>query len=119
MPDVRISVGGKTFTVACREGEETYLQTAAGLLDREATALVEQIGRIDDARMLLMAGLMLADRTAAFEERAIAAEQQLAEEKDSATDPVEVIPQGVTDALLLLATRAEGLADLAERQADP
>jgi len=119
MPDVRILIGGKTFTVACRDGEEAYLQTAAALLDQEASALVKQIGRIDETRMLLMAGLMLADRTAAFEERAIEAERKLAEEAGTVAEPEAVLPNGLADALLVLTTRAEGLADLAERQSDP
>ncbi len=114
MPNVTVSIGRKSFTVACGEGEEAYLQTAAAMLDREATTLIDQIGRLDETRMLLMAGLMLADRTAAFEERAVAAESKLAE-KESA--PVaEAVPAGLADSLLVLATKAEGLADLAERR---
>ena len=69
MPDVDIHIGGRTFQVACQEGEESYLHSAAGMLDREAAVLVDQIGRIPEARMLLMAGLMLADRTAASEDK--------------------------------------------------
>ncbi|NHX27992.1 cell division protein ZapA, partial [Escherichia coli] len=69
MPDVQIHIGGRTFEVSCQPGEEAYLRSAAGLLDAEASVLVEQIGRLPEARMLLMAGLMLADRTAGLEEK--------------------------------------------------
>src|SRR6056297_3738590 len=77
MPDVTVSIGGKEFTVACQDGEEPFLRAAAAMLDQEATSLVDQIGRLPESRMLLMAGLMLADRTAAFEERARLAEARL------------------------------------------
>ncbi|MEM9248343.1 MAG: cell division protein ZapA [Pseudomonadota bacterium] len=119
MPNVTVSIGRKSFTVACGEGEEAYLQTAAAMLDKEASALIDQIGRLDETRMLLMAGLMLADRTAAFEERAVAAEAQLAEQTAAPpvpTPPAPVVPAGLADTLLILATKAEGLADLAEEK---
>ena len=68
MPEVEIEIGGRTFEVACQEGEEHYLKAAAKMLDEEASVLTAQIGRIPEARMLLMAGLMLADKTAALED---------------------------------------------------
>ncbi len=128
MPEVKISIGGKDFAVACQDGEEQYLHSAAAMLDREAQALVSQIGRMPEMRMLLMAGLMLADRTAAYEEKASVAEEKLArqerllEQMKSAPAPeptrieVPVIPASVTDTLAELAARAEALAALAEEK---
>ncbi len=69
MPEVEIMIGGRAFEVACQEGEEHYLQAAARMLDQEAGTLTSQIGRLPEARMLLMAGLMLADRTAGLEDK--------------------------------------------------
>ena len=51
------------------EGEESYLKTAAAMLDQEAQKLESSGARITESRMLLMAGLLLADRTAASEEK--------------------------------------------------
>ncbi|MDF1871537.1 cell division protein ZapA [Vannielia sp.] len=129
MAEVEITIGGRSFSVACQEGEEHYLQSAAKLLDREASTLVGQIGRLPEARMLLMAGLMLADRTAAFEEKANAAEEKLAaqekliEEMRTMPRPapqrveVPVIPPQITETLAELAARAEALAAQAEEKA--
>ena len=64
MAQLDIKIGGRTFEVACADGEEHFLQTAAGMLDEEAEHLSSQIGRMPESRMLLMAGLMLADKTA-------------------------------------------------------
>ncbi|MEM9902796.1 MAG: cell division protein ZapA [Pseudomonadota bacterium] len=114
MPNVSVAIGGKSFTVACRDGEEDYLLTAAAMLDREAVALVDQIGRLDETRMLLMAGLMLADRTAAFEERAKAAESKLAAQETAPVPQGNAVSPAVFDTLLSLAMQAEGLADRAE-----
>ena len=33
MPEVTISIGGRNFDVACQDGEEQYLHSAAKMLD--------------------------------------------------------------------------------------
>lgn len=79
MPEETIIIGGKSFVVACQDGEEDYLRAAATMLDAEARTLIDQIGRLPESRMLLMAGLMLADKTAGAEDRARAADAALAD----------------------------------------
>jgi cell division protein ZapA len=81
MPEVRITIGGRDFDVACQEGEEHFLQSAAQMLDGEARLLVDQIGRMPDARMLLMAGLMLADKTAGLDEQMRTLEETIASQE--------------------------------------
>ena len=125
MPEVRITIGGREFDVSCQEGEDHFLRTAAQMLDTEAQSLVGQLGRMPEARMLLMAGLLLADPTAAMEdqirsteERAQAAEAALA--KLQANPPrveVPVIPQALVDTLAEIAARAESLAERVEEKA--
>ncbi|WP_010138282.1 cell division protein ZapA [Oceanicola sp. S124] len=126
MPEVEITIGGRRFEVACQDGEEHFLETAAGMLDREARALVQQTGRIPEGRMLLMAGLMLADRTAGVEDRVatLSAEMEaLQAELDAlrnAPPPepqrieVPVVPDSVSDTLAELAAHAEALAERVE-----
>ncbi len=63
MPEVEIKIGDRAFVVACEAGEERHLHNAAELLNMEATALRESVGRVPESRMLLMAGLMLSDKT--------------------------------------------------------
>ena len=81
MPEIEIEIGGRTFEVACQEGEEHYLKFAAKMLDEEASVLASQIGRIPEARMLLMAGLMLADKTAGMQDKLREAEDKLQEKE--------------------------------------
>jgi cell division protein ZapA len=122
MPEVVIHIGGRSFEVACQEGEEHFLHSAAKMLDDEAQALSAQIGRMPEARMLLMSGLLLADKTAAAHDRVEELESQLAVMKAEITSlksgsaapetiEVEVILSHVTDSLANLAARAEALAD--------
>ena len=78
MPELTIHIGGRAFEVSCQDGEQSYLQSAAKMLDDEAQVLSDQIGRMPEARMLLMAGLLLADKTAAVEDRIKVVEADLA-----------------------------------------
>lgn len=126
MPEVNIEIGGRTFQVACQTGEEHFLQSAAALLDGEASVLAEQIGRMPETRMLLMAGLMLADKTAGMEEELRAAEARLEAMtreitvlKSSPPEQVEVavIPPQVTDSMAEIAARAEAIAASLEAKA--
>jgi cell division protein ZapA len=129
MPEVEIEIGGRTFEVACQDGEEHYLRSAAKMLDEEATVLTQQIGRIPEARMLLMAGLMLADKTAGLQDKLREADDKMAE-KEAELDQfrnapvpepqkieVPIVPDAVTDALAELAARAESLAEKIEGDA--
>ncbi|SFR37353.1 cell division protein ZapA [Yoonia tamlensis] len=127
MPQVEITIGGRTFEVACQTGEEQFLQSAAAMLDAEAAHLSGQIGRMPEARMLLMAGLMLADKTAGLEDRvqtltteaaALRAQITALEEKPAPLPErveVPVVPASVTEALAEIAARAEALADQVNR----
>ncbi|MFD0858334.1 cell division protein ZapA [Roseovarius aquimarinus] len=116
MPEVDIEIGGRNFQVSCQEGEEHFLHSAAKMLDEEASVLAAQIGRIPEARMLLMAGLMLADKTAGLQDRLAEVEAELTSLRDTpapAPERVEVpvVPASVTDTLAEIAARAEALAE--------
>jgi cell division protein ZapA len=119
MPDLEITIGGRSFQVACQPGEEHFLRAAAAMLDSEAQPLVAQMGRLPEARMLLMSGLMLADKAAAIEDENRQLKAKLAEiealpvpEREKLQVPV--IPPQVVETLAELAARAEALADRLE-----
>jgi len=134
MSEVEIEIGGRTFQVACQEGEEPFLQAAAKMLDTEAAVILGQIGRMPSERMLLMAGLMLADKTAGLEEDVQALKAQLAAQQKSLSSaeerladrarritemqeagPRTELPDRFTDGLAELAARAEAIADTLEQ----
>jgi cell division protein ZapA len=120
MPEVRITIGGREFDVACQAGEEHFLRSAAQMLDAEATALMGQIGRIPEMRMLLMSGLMLADKTAALEDQVRAAEERAViaeravERARTASPDVGSMTALVQHTLAQIAEQTEALAAEAE-----
>lgn len=118
MPEVIINVGGRQFEVACQPGEEEYLQSAAAMLDAEAQVLSDNVGRIPENRMLLMAGLMLADKTASMEDRVAVVQARLDEREAELAAAMQAASNGVSDetldAMATLAANAEALADRIE-----
>lgn len=113
MPEIEIQIGSRPFRVACQEGEEHFLRAAAQMLDTEAQTLITQLGRLPESRMLLMAGLMLADRTAAADDELRVLRARVAALEGRA--PVD--PKAVAETLAELAARAEAMAAMVEERA--
>ena len=62
MAHVIVQVNGRPYTMQCPEGEEAHLRDLAELLDSEVQRVKASVGNVGDIRMLVMAGLMVADR---------------------------------------------------------
>lgn len=117
MAEVEFKIGHKDYRLAAQDGEERLLQRAAAILDGEARQILEQAGRMPEPRLLLLAGLMLADRFAAMEERAEKAERMVNRlQQNPQRVEVPVIPADLKEAMAELAARAELLAERLEEQ---
>ncbi len=66
MPNVGLMIGGRNFDVVCDPGQEAHLERAAALLDAEAGKLTAD--KLTESRLLLLAGLMLADKVTEAEQ---------------------------------------------------
>lgn len=78
MSEVDLKIGGRSYLVACQAGEELHLKSAAATLNKEADHVVQASGgRLPESRVLLMAGLMLADRIAEGSETERYAEERI------------------------------------------
>jgi cell division protein ZapA len=62
MADVEISIAGRSYRIACRDGEEENLRTAARLVDQKSREALAGLGSLSEARQLLFASLLLADQ---------------------------------------------------------
>jgi cell division protein ZapA len=92
---VDLTIAGRTYQVACREGEEENLRAAARLVDGKSREALAGLGTLSEARQFLFASLLLAD--------------QLVENKPEAA--AAAVPSGPDPALV---GRAEALADRLE-----
>jgi cell division protein ZapA len=61
MPLVNVMVNGRAYTIACDDGEEAHLKELASHVDEKAREVLASVGQVGDARMLLMAALLIAD----------------------------------------------------------
>ncbi|MEO0680620.1 MAG: cell division protein ZapA [Pseudomonadota bacterium] len=66
MADVDLAIAGRSYRVACADGQEANLAEAGAMIASEAEALREEFGgrfaTLSEARVILMSSLMLADR---------------------------------------------------------
>jgi cell division protein ZapA len=103
---VDINIAGRTYQVACREGEEDQLRQAARLVDGKSREALAGLGTLSEARQFLFASLLLAD--------------QLIEKPEGDEGAAQIVAAG-PDARLVgraesLAERLESLADALERE---
>lgn len=61
MPLVNVTVNARNYMVACDDGEEGHLQDLAAHVDGKLKELVEKMGQVGDARLILMAALLITD----------------------------------------------------------
>lgn len=64
MAQVNIRINGRTYEVNCENGQEQHVQRLANSLANAVGELVKQVGQVGDARLLVMAGLVMADEMA-------------------------------------------------------
>lgn len=61
MAEVSMTIGGHAYRLACHDGEEPALRAAGRVLDEKVSGLKQAMGTAaGEARLLLMAGLLLA-----------------------------------------------------------
>jgi len=69
MATVMVTIDGKTYRMACDEGQEDHLAGLARRLDRYISHLKSSFGEIGDHRLSVMAGIMLMDEMSELEKR--------------------------------------------------
>ena len=79
MAHVIVEVNGRPYTMQCPDGEEDHLRELARLLDTEVTRIKQSVGSVGDIRILVMSGLMVADRLSEAIRRIEALEEEVRE----------------------------------------
>ena len=62
MAEVELTIAGRAYRVACRQGEEDNLRAAAALVDAKSKEALAGLGTLSESRLLLFASLLLADQ---------------------------------------------------------
>ena len=61
MAQVTLRINGYAYTVGCKDGEEEHLHAMAGEVERRIESIKAAAGQSGEARMLVMASLLMAD----------------------------------------------------------
>ena len=101
MAEIDVFIAGRSYRVACRDGEEDALRKAAALVDAKSREAIQGLGTLSEARQLLFASLLLADQMV----------------EDGRT-PEPVLPDpALAERAERIADRLESLAEALEREA--
>jgi len=119
MARVSITINGNAYEIACADGEEQHILDLAGSLDAKVAELVGAIGQAGEARLLAMAGLLMADELAELGEEtqrlradaALAAQQPPAPQPEPTPQEPSVDAERLAGLLEAMAERIETIAD--------
>jgi len=114
MAQVTVSIGGRSYRLACNPGEEPHLQELSASLDRKILEMRQAFGEIGDQRLAIMAALTAADEASETRRRADA-EAARADAADAdareAQDEAERAAETFTRTLNEMSARIEALAE--------
>jgi cell division protein ZapA len=113
MAHVIVQVNGRPYTMQCPEGEEEHLRELAQLLDNEVQRVKSSVGNVGDIRMLVMAGLMVADRLSEAIRRIEILEEQVVSLRDARSNSeaeMKLVEQEFAERLAIASQRLELIA---------
>ena len=64
MAQIAVTINGRSYPVACNDGEEQRIADLARYVDGKVRLFARDLGQIGEARLLLLAALVLADELA-------------------------------------------------------
>lgn len=113
MGQVNVLISGKTYRMACDDGQEEHLESLGHQLGETIELLRSQFGEIGDQRLTVMAAITLADRFSEAERRVAQLEAEIAgleEARAAVSERAESREIDVAEAMESLADRLESLA---------
>ena len=110
MSDVTLTINRRAYPVACEDGQEDHVRSLGRLIEERVEELVESMGQIGDARLLVMASLLFADDAKGAREAL-----QEAQDKVDALSADRKAEDEVAGAIEDLTARIEALAGAIEK----
>jgi cell division protein ZapA len=113
MAQVAVTIGGRTYRLACNEGEEEHLEELAREVDGKFDMIHKSFGEIGDQRLIVMAALTIADELAEARARIATLEAEAgrgAERERAGRHDAEIQTVAVAQAFGDLSQRIEKLA---------
>ena len=109
MAQVSVTINGRIYDIACDDGQEEHVAGLASYVDDRVAELARSIGQVGDARLLVMASLLIADELVEA-----AREIQILKTRSEAEVEEQVMARE-SDGIDALSSRLEELAARLER----
>lgn len=112
MAQVTVTIDGKSYRMACDEGQEEHLLDLAQRFDRYIGHLKGSFGEIGDHRLAVMAGIMVMDELSELQRRVKGLESEigtLRKTRDDALVKADKNDAALIGTLAEVADRIEGL----------
>jgi cell division protein ZapA len=110
MGQISLTVNGRPFSFVCEDGQEARIRRLGQYVDAKIAEFVRSVGQVGEARLLLLAALVIADELADANE-ALRLERSGARagdaEADATTDAAASGIHGMAQRLEALAARLE------------
>ena len=115
MPQVVVTINTRSYAVACGDVEEGHLMRLAAVVDERVSSLAREVGQVGDARLLLMAALLMADDLEQAESKANEAEAELMGVRQAQMDSQGKISETEAKAAAWLERLAQRVETIAAR----
>jgi cell division protein ZapA len=115
MAQINVTVNGRVYTVACDDGEEAHLEDLARYLANQVEKLVESVGQVGETRLLLLAGLVVADELSEMLAKCDELSSELDSLKKGRPPAVEKALKAEVVAAEVLESAARRIDDIARR----
>ena len=111
MAEVTVTVNGRTYKMACDDGEERHLIKLADHFNGHVEKLKQSFGQVGEPRLLLMAGLMVCDELEELKKK-LPSEGKA---QGKAEPQAEAVPTGAADEATSEQALARAIDDAAKR----
>jgi cell division protein ZapA len=118
MSHINVSINGRQYRMACEEGQEARLSNLAESLESRIGSLRGKFGEIGDARLVVMAALMVCDELLDATARIRSLEEEIDALRDvrtAAADHARSTQAAVANALNSAADRIEKTTQILNR----
>lgn len=113
MAQVNVTISGKTYRMACEDGQEEHLAVMADRVNESIEQLRARFGEIGDQRLTVMAAITLADLNAEVERKLQQLRAEVAGLEEARAAVVERqagVEAEIAEAIDAMASRIEAVA---------
>ena len=91
MAQVDVNINNRTYRISCKDGEEDRVESLALLINTQVKSLAKEIGQLGEARMILLAALVLLDKADENENHAIVSLNSVADKLEELANEMQKI----------------------------